>query len=322
MATNQKTKENNQKVGFEIEYIGVDLQNTAEIIIDVLGGHQHPINKDAIRIETEMGKFTIEKDAELLKKLAEKSKENSQNNQLDLEGIAEDLLNKLLGDYIPNEIVCPPIKINDIAKLDMVVSSLRDQGAKGTSSSLAYAFGLHINPEVLCFEAASILAHIQSFALLYDWMHYKMNLDFSRSISQFIKPYPAAYLDLINDSHYTPSMKQLMADYIAYVPTRNYALDLYPLFKHIDDAYISSQVDCQLINARPTYHFRMPNCRIDHPGWSLRNEWQYWVNIEKLSMNHKIRHDLMIQYKKEFSDPIRLNRQPWIKKVNQIVSAL
>ena len=38
-----------------------------------------------------------------------------------------------------------------------------------------------------------------------------------------------------------------------------------------------------LISPRPTYHYRLPDCRIDEPHWSLALEWNRWVRIEEIA---------------------------------------
>ena len=37
------------------------------------------------------------------------------------------------------------------------------------------------------------------------------------------------------------------------------------------------------MSPRPAYHYRLPNCRIDEPGWSIAAEWGRWVLVERLA---------------------------------------
>jgi hypothetical protein len=46
---------------------------------------------------------------------------------------------------------------------------------------------------------------------------------------------------------------------------------------------MSAPVERELIKPRPTWHYRLPNCLIDDPDWSLRDPWREWVRIEKLA---------------------------------------
>jgi len=46
---------------------------------------------------------------------------------------------------------------------------------------------------------------------------------------------------------------------------------------------MSAPVERELIKPRPTWHYRLPNCLIDDPDWSLRDPWHEWVRIETLA---------------------------------------
>jgi hypothetical protein len=36
------------------------------------------------------------------------------------------------------------------------------------------------------------------------------------------------------------------------------------------------------VRARPTFHYRLPNCDIDEVTWSPAQEWNRWVFVERL----------------------------------------
>ena len=36
------------------------------------------------------------------------------------------------------------------------------------------------------------------------------------------------------------------------------------------------------VNSRPTLHYRLPDCRIDEPDWSITTEWNRWMLVEEL----------------------------------------
>lgn len=311
-----------RKVGFEIEYIGLSIEQTADTIVEAFKGKKHWVNDLIIEVKTSLGQFKIEKDAELLQKLAEKSKENIENNKLDLEGESKELLITLLNDFVPNEVVCPPIPIKEIKSLDAMVEKLRKSGAKGTSESLAYAFGLHINPEVSSFESMLILNHLQAFALLYDLIAKKMQIDFTRKISFFVQPYPQKYNKLILNPDYQPKFKDLVFDYIENIPSRNFALDLYPLFMHIDEDLIKNKVKVRLIKPRPTFHFRMPNCQIGNPNWNISHEWQYWSIIETLAHNHELRQEMMTKFKAMNDKLLPMMTSDWVTYVESQMNGL
>ena len=37
------------------------------------------------------------------------------------------------------------------------------------------------------------------------------------------------------------------------------------------------------IKPRPTFHYRVPDSRVDEPGWTLTEEWNRWVEVELLA---------------------------------------
>lgn len=310
-------KQTSLKVGFEIEFIGVSVEKTADLIAHLLDGEISKLHKNAINVDTELGTFRVKVDAQLLEKLAKESAENIKQNKIDLEGIARDALAPLLQTFVPNEIVCPPISRSKISELEPLVTALRKAGAKGTSVSLSYAFGLHINPEVISFDPESILAHLRAFVLLYDWLYKDMMFDKTRMLSMFAKGYSSAYCQFILRQDYKPLLKDLIYDYIKFVPSRNYALDCYPLFLYLDPKAITSKVKDPLIKPRPTFHFRMPNCLINDPSWSLKSQWRYWLMVENLaaqpSLLRAMAHDYLI-LKEGWLD---LFSQKWKKKVDE-----
>ena len=69
------------------------------------------------------------------------------------------------------------------------------------------------------------------------------------------------------------------------------------------------------VKARPTFHFRLPNCEIDQEDWSLAEAWNAWCVVEKLSARPRELDALA----KRFLDSDRLligvNRQDWVEQV-------
>ena len=73
-----------------------------------------------------------------------------------------------------------------------------------------------------------------------------------------------------------------MRDYLEDNPTRNRALDLMPLFAHLDADLLAEYVDDPRIKARPTLHYRLPDCDIDNPRWHFSTVWNDWVVLEQI----------------------------------------
>ena len=165
----------------------------------------------------------------------------------------------------------------------MAIDGLRKLGAKGTDESVVYAFGVHINPEAPSLETGSVLNHLRAFLLLSDWLHAMMDIDFTRWLSPYINKFPRDYARKVVDPDYAPDQDGLIDDYIAANPTRNRELDLLPLLMHIDEERVRGRLDDGLTSSRPTYHYRLPDCRLNDASWSLGREWNIWVQVERLA---------------------------------------
>jgi hypothetical protein len=78
-------------------------------------------------------------------------------------------------------------------------------------------------------------------------------------------------------------METLIDDYLIYNPTRNRELDMLPLFAWIDEERVRDAVADKRINPRPTFHYRLPDARVDRPDWTVTTEWNRWCVVERLS---------------------------------------
>ena len=74
--------------------------------------------------------------------------------------------------------------------------------------------------------------------------------------------------------------------YLERAGSRNHGLDMLCLFAHVDRDRVGAKMDLASVSARPTFHYRLPDCRIGDPNWSLALEWNRWVAIERLSEDH------------------------------------
>ena len=73
---------------------------------------------------------------------------------------------------------------------------------------------------------------------LFDWLRSRCHPDLSRRISPYIEPYPLDYARLILQPDYAPDSGRLIDDYLRHNPTRNRALDMLPVFAHLDEARV------------------------------------------------------------------------------------
>lgn len=318
-----------RKVGFEIEYTELSLKKAAQIIQKIFGGNIIQ-NENATMevIETKFGNFTLELDAIPLQKLLKSTKEFEIEEKFKQPKIAKiksqlaQAIENAGAKIVPYEIVSPPIPIHQISQISDLCIALRDEEAKGTKASFRYAFGLHINPEVESLEADYIISHLQSFLLLQTWLKKKHKIDIARRITNFIDPFPKAYLTLILDKNYNPNFKQLAKDYHKYNPTRNRALDMLPLFAFIDENLIRNLYgEEEKINKRPTFHYRLPNSEISNGEWSIKKEWNIWLNVENLANNKNILNSA-IEAWKEYNDKIISTEKEWLEIISNIIGKL
>lgn len=272
-----------RRVGVEIEFAGLTVQTAAEQVVEVLGGTANTLTDYEIEIvDTELGEFLVEVDFALLKRLGQARAEAEQPPGV-VEQWSEEMLAALARQVTPCEIVTAPIRFDRVTELDALMEALRQAGARGTDDALVYAFGVHFNPEVSGLNVADILPTMQAFAVLHDWLLVRLQIDPVRRVVPFIKPWPVAYAALILAPDYRPDMTRLIDDYLIHNPTRNRAMDMLPLFAHLDRERVRAMVEDDRIKPRPTYHYRLSNCRIGDPDWRLSDEWRQWLAIEALA---------------------------------------
>jgi hypothetical protein len=124
-----------------------------------------------------------------------------------------------------------------------------------------------------------------------------VDVNVTRRVAPFINPFPPAYARLVlspgyGDSDDREALKnRLIDDYLAHNPTRNRPLDMLPVLSLLDKDRVMSRVEePRLVKPRPALHYRLPNCLIDEPDWSLAKEWNTWVAVERLAHHpHTIR---------------------------------
>lgn len=272
-----------RRVGVELEMSGLDLDTLAGL---VAGFFELDITSDG-RYERRLrgdpeGDWVIELDYDLLKKLG--------REDLDAESLAgqinkttEEALAWAAEAIVPLEIVGPPLPLDRLNEVEALISYLRETGAKGTSESIFNAFGMQFNPELPSHEARMITACLKAFMCLYDWLLVRADVDFSRRVTSYVDPFPTDYVKKLLAADYWPDLETLIDDYLADNPTRNRALDMLPLFMFLDEERVRAATDDTLIKARPTFHYRLPDCKVDEPDWGLHVAWNDWVEVERLA---------------------------------------
>jgi hypothetical protein len=277
-----------RRVGIELEMAGLEIDELTAVVVDVLGGTVERESAFVSHVRgTELGDFRAELDAELLKSRGYQEVLGEMGIDLgegDLREGIEALLSRVAGLVVPLELVGPPAPWTTLARLDQVRAKLREAGARGTEASALYAFGMQLNVEAARLDAEYLLAILRAFLLAYDWLLEREHVDLARKLSPYVQAYPEDYVAHVMQESYAPDIEALIDDFVALTPTRNRPLDMLPLFAHIDeDRVMAAPVERALIQPRPAFHYRLPNCLIDDPDWSLARAWNDWVEVERLA---------------------------------------
>ena len=217
---------------------------------------------------------------------------------------------------VPVEIVTPPISPEMLLRLDEAISELADQGATGTSGGIMLGFGVHLNIEVAAPTADHIGGVLTSFALLEPALRDVMQIDPSRRLLPFTSPYPDALTDRLVAARGN-DLDALLQLYLDENPTRNTALDMLPIFAHLDPDAVADRIDDEAVSARPAYHYRLPDCRLDEEGWSVTAEWNRWTVIEQAA-DDAILADLSAAWLKHRADG-HASKADWVETSRDIL---
>ena len=314
-----------RKVGFEIEFGGLDLESTAQIIKSIFGGTIEKKHHFSYRIkDTKFGEFTLESDARFL---------SQKKYELYLQKIGippesaftdnvEKFFEKISGTLLPFEIAMPPIPMDQLQEAEKIREEMFKNSALGISSSVFAAFGMQFNPELPDFRVETILSYLKAFLLLYDWLAEETDIVIARRVAPYIHPFSKEYTELVLNPDYNPDLEKLIHDYLVMNPTRNRPLDMLPLFCFLDcDLVLQFPVEKDLIKPRPTFHYRLPNSEIDDPMWSFAKEWNKWVCVEKLACDPKQLEQLTKEYFEVHHAGRLFVKVPWIMKTREWLNA-
>lgn len=268
------------------------------------------------------GTFKLELDAQLLRE--KKYEKTLRSIGIDLSTFKniesiEDKLKNLASSVVPFEIITPPVLLSDMPELQQLVDELRRWKAKGTGSSVLYAFGLHLNPEIPDDSALSLLNHLRAYVMLDPWIRKNSKIDISRRLTPYINEYKEDYLQLILSTAYKPTLEELIRDYFRYDNSRNRPLDMLPVFMYLDPETTQIYLEETLTSARPTYHYRLPNCSIEDPKWSLADEWNRWVLVEQLADDTRTLNQYSRTYQKLKKETLVGFEAKWIELMDRWV---
>ncbi|TCM75262.1 amidoligase family protein [Rhodovulum steppense] len=259
-----------RRTGIEIEFGGLTEARAARLVADAIGGRViEKTAHDLVVEDSEWGAVEICLDTQWRDKAG---------------GKLADLGLDLSRAVVPVEIVTPPLEPGQLPALDRLRGALRAAGAQGSRNGLLLGFGVHLNPAVADETTEAILPVARAFALIEDWLRKADPIDPARRLLPFVDPWPRRLVDRLAGEAVDWSMADFIDAYLAETPTRNRGLDLLPLFRHLDEGRVSGALgDGGLVSARPTFHYRLPDCRIDEAGWRIAYEWNRWVMVERLA---------------------------------------
>jgi hypothetical protein len=289
-----------RRVGVELEFSGIPLDHVVDLVQQHLGGDIETVSPYELFLRgSRLGDFAVELDSAWLKR---RGRERARGDTPDeLQQLGESVLKMAAEQVVPFEIVSPPIHMAELWRLGDLFQVLRQAGAQGTGVAPHYAYGLHLNPEMPDLDAATVLAYLQAFVCLFDWLRERSKVDISRRITPYIDPFEKSYVKLLLQEEYAPEQSQLIEDYLLHNPTRNRALDMLPLFAHLDEKQVRNQVVDDRIKSRPALHYRLPNCEIDDPNWALVQPWRDWLQVEALACDPPRLQAMTEQYRERLS---------------------
>ncbi|ALM53219.1 amidoligase family protein [Halomonas huangheensis] len=296
-----------RKVGVELEFAGLLPLDTARLAQSLFGGRLEHLSAHRIKLkDTKWGDFGIELDSQYVHPESNANEpEDSDWRRLkhDLDKAYRELLGDVVTGVVPTEIVCPPIPWDQLGELDRLIDELRHHGAKGTDASLLYGFGLHLNPELPALDEATILRYLRAWLLSADWIREQIRVDITREFLPHANPFHQKYCLKVCDEHYAPDLDSLIDDYLADNATRNRDLDLLPLFAWLRPNHPHPLLQGGLVQARPTFHYRLPNAQLSDPEWGVVSEWNRWLEVEWLACTPDTLAERMAEYHARHAQP-------------------
>jgi hypothetical protein len=274
-----------RRVGVEFEFGGLRPEAILAAITGAIGGTPERLSSVQWYLhDTRVGRLRIELDFALMQRVAaEQESVDLPDWLLELTEWTADVAERIASRIVPWEVVTGPIPLSDLHHLESLIAGLRDAGALGTRNAPHFAFGVHLNPELPALDADTVTAYLKAYLCLNDWLRMRARVDLARWITPYVDDFDADWVRGVVQPDYRPALPSLIDDYLRHNPTRNRSLDMLPLFMELDADRVRAALDDPLIKARPTLHYRLPNCEIDDPDWTLRSIWSDWLEVERLA---------------------------------------
>lgn len=293
-----------RRVGVEVEFGGLPEEQASAIIAEVTGGVPFEAAPGHWAVDTSrFGRCEVYLDT----RFRDDVERTAGKGAVDLARLV-----------VPVELVTEPFDPAHLPQFDDVIGALREAGAIGSRQGLLLGFGVHLNVEIAAATAAHLWRIVTAYALIEPELRRLAGVDISRRILPFVHVYPDALVDDLARRE-PAGLGTLIETYLAHAPTRNHGLDMLPIFAHLaPDTVAGRLTDGTETKPRPAYHFRMPDCRIDEPGWSIAEPWSMWLAVERLAASPQL-FDRLRRERAAWSERPALQRVRWSTLVARIL---
>lgn len=317
--TTTKSDGSPRRVGVEFELQGIAVDKLARLAALTLRGEIETISAAEYLIRVpDQGDYRVEVDYALLKQMAKEQHDADAREQTAIDALALNALSAVSSVIVPCEVVAPPLPMEEFPRpMQLLTDAIRNAGGKGTKYSPLFAFGLHLNVEPPDIDADSITAYMKAFVCLYDWIVWRGEVDWARRVTPYIQRYPAEYDLMLTDPGYWPDRDTLILDYLKLNADRNRAMDMLPLFSDINAAAVQDAVDDKRIKPRAAFHYRLANCAIDDPDWSIADPWRRWLQIEQLANDRDALNECCEAYRRSRERLMHCVDSSWRETVTQ-----
>ncbi|WP_038147896.1 amidoligase family protein [Thioclava atlantica] len=294
-----------RRTGVEIELGGLTEEQIARLAARHLGGEARRLSGDDWEVRgTRIGDLKVYLDI-FLRKHAD---------------VALAALGLKIGrEVIPVEIVTDPLTRDGLMQLSEFIELLRSEGAEGTGRSLLYGFGLHLNPEIASAQDRDIVRPLLAYALIEEWMRAIHPIERTRELLPFTAPFPKRLIGDLARLGPDASLERVIMTYRSHTLSRNHGLDMLPVFIHLrPDLIAPEEGRGGTVSPRPTFHFRLPDCRIDDPDWSLDTEWQRWWLVEAIAARPQLLETLCREWLAEKSG-VQILGSRWVARCGALL---
>ena len=263
-----------RRVGVEVEFTRLSERRAAEILMREAGGTLREEDPHAFHVVgSRLGDLCVELDM----RHAHPHRDGHPMPRLRPHAR---LIGAALRPFVPRELVTGPLLPADLGQIDALVHALREEGAAGDGATVLGSLGLHFNIVPASLEPSALLAVLRAFLVSESQLRAQGLAGLSRLHAPPL--YPQDYVDKVLGPGYRPDLEALCDDYVGANPTRQRSLDLLPLFLELFPERVAPRISGK-VKPRAVLHYRLPVARVGRPGWSLAEDWNRWVEVERLA---------------------------------------